>query len=134
MLVTVNDVLGSGWRFPVGSNDRGGIALSAHEQKVRESIILILGTAKGERVMRPDFGCAIHEYVFAMIDTSTLTMIKSAVREALVRWEPRIEVLEVKATSAPATNHILAIHIDYRVRATNTENNLVYPFYLKPGG
>lgn len=126
------DVLGSGWQFPLRMNERGGIATSAFDQKIRESIQVILSTVKGERVMRPDFGCAIHDFVFSVIDTSTLTMIKSSVREALIRWEPRVEVLMVGAVSV--TEGLLEIRVDYRVRATNTEANLVYPFYLKAGG
>lgn len=127
------DVLGSGWQFPVRTNERGGIATSAYEQKIRESIQVILGTAKGERLMRPNFGCAIHDFVFAAIDTSTLTMVKSAIREALIQWEPRIEVLVVDAVASLSVEGVLDIRVDYRVRATNTEANLVYPFYLNAG-
>jgi phage baseplate assembly protein W len=127
------DVLGSGWQFPVRTNERGGIAMSSYEPKIRESIHIILGTAKGERMMRPDFGCAIHDFVFSIIDTSTLTMIRSAVRDALIRWEPRIEVLEVEAAGNTDMEGVLDVRIQYRVRATNTEANLVYPFYLKAG-
>lgn len=128
-----SEVLGSGWRFPVQIDERGGVAVAAHEQKVRESICIILGTAQGERVMRPNFGCGIHEFVFSVVDTSTLTMLRSAVSEALVRWEPRIELLEVQILSENIANGLLNIHVYYRLRATNTEANLVYPFYLNEG-
>jgi phage baseplate assembly protein W len=112
-------------------NMRGGMALSQYEEKIRESIIIILGTAKGERVMRPDFGCGIHDLVFSVVNSSTLTLIESAVNEALVLWEPRIEVLSVRISKERLKDAILDIIIDYRVRRTNSEFNLVYPFYLQ---
>lgn len=125
------EFLGKGWKFPVEIDERGGVALSQYEEKIRESILIILRTAKGERVMRPDFGCDIHDFVFSTINTSTLTMIESAVKEALVLWEPRIDVLSVQIFKERINDGILLVSIDYRVRKTNTEFNLVYPFYLK---
>ena len=83
--------------------------------------------------MRPDFGCDIHDFAFSIINTSTLTMIKSAVQEALIIWEPRIEVIKVETSTEKINEGVLSISIDYRIRRTNTEHNLVYPFYLKPG-
>jgi phage baseplate assembly protein W len=129
-----NNILGKGWKFPVEIDTRGGIALSQYEEKIRESIIIILGTAKGERVMLPDFGCGIHDLVFSVVNTSTLTLIESTVKEALVLWEPRIEVLSVRISKERLKDAILDIGIDYRVRRTNTEFNLVYPFYLQSEG
>lgn len=126
--------LGSGWTFPIAINDRGGVTLSREVHKIRESIHIILSTAKGERVMLPEFGCDLQEFVFSAINTSTVTMIKSAVEEALIRWEPRIEVSGIDVSTARMHEGILTIHVRYKVRATNTEHNLVYPFYLKPGG
>lgn len=117
----------------MGINERGGIAVSAYETKIRESIQIILSTARGERVMRPEFGCDIHDFVFSVMDASTLTMIKSAVREALIRWEPRIQVLEVSTAGVLANEAVLELEVRYLVRETNTEGNLVYPFYLKAG-
>ncbi len=128
------EVLGVGWKFSLQINERGGVALSQYERKIHESIRIIIETAKGERVMRPDFGCDIHEFAFSVIDTSTLTMIRSAVKEALVLWEPRIEVLSVEVSAERINEGILIIDTAYRIRATNTEYNLVYPFYLRPGG
>jgi phage baseplate assembly protein W len=128
------EFLGRGWRFPIKVDNRGGIALSKYEEKIRESIMIILSTAKGERVMRPDFGCDIHDFTFSIINISTLTIIKSAIREALLLWEPRIEVLDVETTTERINDGILLISVDYKIRTTNTEFNLVYPFYLKPGG
>jgi len=124
------EFLGKGWTFPIAVDERGGISLSQYEQKIRQSILLILMTAKGERVMRPDFGCGIHDLVFSVINSSTLTLIQSGVREALVLWEPRIEVLAVEISKERLGDGILDIGINYRIRQTNTEFNLVYPFYL----
>jgi uncharacterized protein len=127
------DFLGSGWRFPARLDGGGGVALSALERKVVESIWIILGTAKGERAMRPDFGCDIHEFVFAPLNETTVTLIRDAVEEALIFWEPRIEVLSVQA-APEAREAVLAITVQYRIRTTNTEYNMVYPFYLRRGG
>jgi phage baseplate assembly protein W len=128
------EFLGKGWKFPLEIDKRGGVALSQYEDKIRESILVILGTAKGERVMRPDFGCDIHDFAFSALNTSTLTLIQSAVKEALVLWEPRIEVLSVEIFKERLNEGVLLISIDYEVRKTNTEFNLVYPFYLEPKG
>ena len=125
--------LGRGWNFPIHTNKRGGIGFSEADEKIRESILIILGTAKGERVMRPDFGCDIHEYTFSVVNASTLTLMTSSVKEALVYHEPRIDVLQVTASTALIDKGVLELSIEYRVRATNTESNLVYPFYLKDG-
>lgn len=129
-----NQFLGKGWKFPVVVDERGGIALSQYEEKIRESILIILSTAKGERIMSPEFGCDINYFAFSVINSSTLTVIKSAVKEALILWEPRIEVLAVEISTEKINDGILFIKIDYKVRTTNNEFNLVYPFYLKPGG
>jgi len=124
------EFLGIGWKFPVQVDSQGHIALSPFEQDIREAIRIIVGTAKGERVMRQDFGCGIHNFVFAVMNTTTLGLIESAVREALIRWEPRIELLNVRVSTEKAEAGQLLVGIDYRVRATNNEFNLVYPFYL----
>jgi phage baseplate assembly protein W len=128
------EFLGRGWKFPIRIGKRGGITPSEYEDKVRESILIILNTAKGERVMRPDFGCDIHEFVFSVINTSNLTLIESAVKEALVLWEPRIEVKSVKTSRDRINEGIIDIGIDYRIRTTNTEFNLVFPFFLESKG
>lgn len=125
---------GRGWKFPITIDERGGIALSEYDKKIRESIVIILSTAKGERVMRPDFGCDIHDFAFSVINTSILTLIKSAVKEALLLWEPRIEVLDVETFTEKINDGILSIGINYKIRTTNTVFNMVYPFYLKSGG
>jgi len=125
--------LGKGWKFPVNVNAEGRIAMSEHEQDIREAIRIILGTARGERVMKPDFGCGISDFVFAYINTSTLTLIESTVRDALIIWEPRIELADVNVSTEELSEGRLLISIDYRVRTTNNQFNLVYPFYLTEG-
>ena len=125
------DFLGRGWEFPVRTDDRGNVELSAGVDDIEESIRLILDTAKGERVMRPGFGCSVHDYAFATVDRSTLTLVETSVEEALREWEPRIDVEDVAVSTAELDAGKLLIRIDYRVRETNNEFNLVYPFYLE---
>lgn len=126
-----SEFLGRGWKFPVNVNSRGGMASSEYETDVFEAIGLILRTSRGERVMQPDFGCGIHEMTFSIIDTATAGLVEEMVREALILWEPRIEVKDVKATLENFVQGRMDISIDYLVRATNNEFNLVYPYYLK---
>lgn len=127
------DFLGIGWKYPVNVDANGKVAISKYEEDIKEAIQIILGTAKGERLMRPDFGCGINEYVFSIINTLNIHLIENEVREALTTWEPRIEVLDVRTETTYATEGKLLISIDYLVRATNTQFNLVYPFYLREG-
>ncbi|HEY1370513.1 MAG TPA: GPW/gp25 family protein [Gaiellaceae bacterium] len=127
------EFLGVGWAFPVAPEADGAVALARHEESVSQSIWLILGTAPGERVMRPDFGCGIFDLVFSVANTTTAGLVTEEVRRALVRWEPRIDLLEVSAEPDPSQPATLAIRIGYRVRATNNVFNLVYPFYLERG-
>jgi hypothetical protein len=127
------DFLGNGWKFPI-SVEEGKLVTSEGEDSIKDSIMIILGTAKGERVMRPDFGCGIDELVFAPLNTSTSTLIDFHVREALLIWEPRIDVLNVIVSTEKKESGILYINIDYIVKASNTKRNLVYPFYLERGG
>jgi len=127
------EFLGVGWKYPVRVGGDGRIAMSKYEEDIKEAIWIILGTAKGERVMRPDFGCGIHDLVFAPINTATVTLVEKEVREALTRWEPRIELLKVEVSTEEADQGRLLVSIDYRVRSTNNRFNLVYPFYLKEG-
>lgn len=127
------DFQGTGWKFPLRIDGLGNIAFSHGEEDVREAIWVILSTARGERVMRPDFGCGIHDLVFAPINTGTLAIVEANVREALTLFEPRIDVLTVNASAKEAEHGRLLISIDYRIRTTNSEFNLVFPFYLKEG-
>jgi hypothetical protein len=125
--------LGKGWRFPADINRQGQVAMSANEELVRESIIIILGTAPGERVMRPAFGCDIHDLLFAPNNANTAGLAAHFCVEALQKWEPRIGDVEADATPSHDEPNKLLIHIRYRLRATGTVHNLVYPFYLRKG-
>jgi phage baseplate assembly protein W len=128
----VTEIIGSGLAFPLQVDRRGGIALARDEQDIDQAIQLILGTAPGERPMRPEFGCGVHDFVFDSIDANTVGRMEEAIREALDRWEPRIQVMTVGFDLGNADNGLLTIDIGFRVRATNTERNLVHPFYVIP--
>jgi len=127
-----NPLVGRGWSFPVTVAGAGGIALSADEADIDEAIAIIIGTSPGERVMRPDFGCRIHELVFAPATGETLGLAERHVEEALGWWEPRVDIREVSATVDPLDHESgrLLITVSYVVRATKDERSLVYPFYL----
>ena len=127
------EFLGVGWKFPIGVAPDGKIARSREEQKIEESVFLILNTAKRERPMLTDFGCGIHDLVFAPNNPTTIAEVLSAVREALVRYEPRIDLVSVDASAAPGVEDLLLIRLDYRIRANNARANLVYPFYISEG-
>ncbi len=123
--------LGVGWKFPLQITPGGKIARSLYEQRVEESIYLVLSTAKGERVMLPDFGCGIHDLVFGVNNPRTRSVVVQQVRQALIAYERRIDVLDVSAESAQDQPNLLLIRINYRIRANNTIGNLVYPFYIQ---
>jgi len=129
------DFLGRGWAFPPRLDDStAGVELVEDDEDVRQSIRIILGTARGERVMRPDFGCGIHDLVFESFDTTSVERVRTETTEALRRYEPRIEVLAITVDATDAgSDGRLEVGIDYRVRATNQAGNLVYPFYFKEG-
>lgn len=126
----LRDFFGSGPAHPVEPGYERGLDRADGVEKIEMAIRLVLGTAKGERVMRPDFGCGIHDYVFATLDIATLNRIESSVRQALVDWEPRIDVVEVEASPEGIDTGKVLIRITYRVRTSNNEYNMVYPFYL----
>jgi len=128
----VTEIIGSGLAFPLQVDRRGGIALARDEQDIDQAIQLILGTAPGERPMRPEFGCGVHDFVFDSIDAITIGRMEEAIRSALDRWEPRIQVQALAFDLSGADSGLLTIDIGYTVRATNTERNLVYPFYVIP--
>jgi uncharacterized protein len=124
--------LGTGWAFPVRlSTGTGQIERVSYEDDVRQSIRIILSTAKGERVMRPDFGCGIHDLTFAAVSTQLITRVQREVGEALARYEARIEVLRIAVGTPELDRGRLDVVVDYRVRATNQPGNLVYPFYFR---
>jgi phage baseplate assembly protein W len=129
------DFLGRGWNMPVELDPRTGRVLSvAYEEDIRQSIFIILETAPGERVMRPNFGCGIHELVFTALDSTAIQRIRSLVEEALRRCEARIDVLAVTVNEEVTTDGQLLIELEYRVRKTNQTGNLVFPFYFREGG
>ncbi|NHH84795.1 GPW/gp25 family protein [Burkholderia gladioli] len=129
-MATPSDFLGQGWAFPVAT--RGGtVMLAAGADDIRQSILIILQTAPGERVMLPEFGCRINELVFAAGNATAVSLAQLYVTQALNRWEPRIQTLAVQATIAPDTPQCLRIEVDYLIRERNQPQNLVYPFYLK---
>ncbi|MYR35754.1 GPW/gp25 family protein [Streptomyces sp. CFMR 7] len=124
--------IGAGWAFPPRTDATGSIALVRGEHELEESIRLILATSPGERPMRPEFGCAVNDYVFAPADAGTAGQLAYEVRLALERWEPRIEVVEVVVRFDEADNGVLYIDIGYTVRGSNDPRNLVFPFYVIP--
>jgi uncharacterized protein len=125
--------LGSGLAFPPLPDSRGALAMVSHEEDVRQSIQIILATNPGERVMRPEFGAGLRDFVFEPADLSTMHRLQKRVYESLIDWEPRISVEKVEVTLDPSTKSTLYINIRYLVRGTNTVANLVYPFYLQEG-
>ena len=126
------EFIGAGWAFPMAIDATGGVALVRRDREIEESVQLILGTAYGERPMRPEFGCAIHDYVFASADAATAGLIAAEVRASLRRWEPRIEVYDVSVSFDSADPSTLYIDIRYTIGNTNDPRNLVFPFYVIP--
>ncbi len=127
------EFLGTGWKFPVTvDQSTGRIQLSYEEDNIRESIYIILMTKPGERMMQPEFGCRIHEYLFQRADHSVLVQIEQTVRDSLLRWEPRIRDIQVKANAHTGSDQV-TVQISYRVRSTNNPYNLVFPFFMNEG-
>lgn len=126
--------LGVGWAYPVSVDPATGLtAIASYEDDVRQSLWIILTTARGERVMRPDFGCGIYDLAFAVIDTATLTRVESEVRTSIQKYEARVELIDVIVDPSQAADGLLSIEVEYRVRRTNQVDNLVYPFYFAEG-
>jgi phage baseplate assembly protein W len=124
--------IGAGWAFPVRTDPTGSIALVTAQREVEEAIRLVLGTAPGERPMRPEFGCRIHDLVFGPANASTAGAIAYEVRSALERWEPRIDVVDVRVGFNSADAGIVYVDLDYALRGANDPRNLVFPFYVIP--
>lgn len=123
--------LGKGWHFPVSLNTKGNIELSEYEKNIEESIVLIIGTAVNERVMRPEFGCKINDLIFYQNNATTASLATFHVKEALAKWEPRIMDVNVRAFPDPSAENVMLIDIHYKVIQTNNLHNFVYPFYLR---
>ena len=129
------DFLGRGWAMPVDVDPGTGfIATAAYEEDIRQAIRIIIETAPGERLMRPNFGCGIHDMVFEAVDSTTLQRMRSEIEEALRRYEARIEVVGVTIDEDATSQGTLLIELEYRVRRTNQIGNLVFPFYYREGG
>ena len=126
------EFVGAGWAFPLRTDATGSIALVSGDQEIQESIRLIIGTSFGERPLRPEFGCGIHDHIFGAPDATTSGRIAYEVRASLVRWEPRIEVADVDVNPDPEDASLLYIDIRYCIRSTNDPRNLVFPFYTIP--
>jgi phage baseplate assembly protein W len=131
-MATPPDFLGRGVRFPMGVDQAGSIALSAGRDNVQSAIRMILGTAPGERVMRPQFGCRIWDLLFEPVNANTLGRMEQAVRDAIAQWEPRVDLESVVVDPDPAQHNMLLINVALRIRATNDRRNLVFPFYVIP--
>lgn len=125
------EFLGLGWSFPIAVDEDGRIVEASEEDKVRQAIETILRTARGERVMRSELGCGVHDLVFDTLSDEMLGRVQAEVAEALGRWEPRIAVLGVVAQQDPDERTRLLVEIDYRIRSTNSRFNLVFPFYVQ---
>lgn len=126
--------LGRGWKFPVQVDPvTGRFMMSSGEEDIAESLGIILRTMQGERVMRPDFGGNLNNYVFSLTDATTLNMMETDLLDAIIRWEPRVEGVEVHVETDPSMPEKLMIHVKYTVRATNNLYNQVYPYYLSEG-
>jgi len=125
--------LGVGWSFPFAFDAAGAVATAAYEEDVRQAITILLGTNRGERLMRPAFGAGLQEFLFAPVSASALEQVRTRVKEALIDWEPRVDVEDVRVAASLSEGNLVEVSIRYRVRATNTLHNLVYPFYLEEG-
>lgn len=125
--------LGRSWRFPIRVDATGALGWSTGEESIRESIWIILSVPKRSRIMRPEFGCGIQDFVFAPNNAATRALIAAEVRLALTRFEPRIDLLAVTVEPQQDAPNTLLISIDYRTRANNAAHNVVYPFYLNEG-
>jgi phage baseplate assembly protein W len=133
MASTLPEFLGRGFKFPIRVNGRGGLSWSEGEVSIAQAIWIILATPKRSRVMEPQFGCGAYDYVFAPNNETTRAMVQNEVVRALVEFEPRIDVLDVRATAQADEPTLLLVEVDYRVRANNAAHNIVYPFYLNEG-
>ncbi|MDH6699535.1 GPW/gp25 family protein [Streptomyces griseoviridis] len=126
------DIVGAGWAFPAALTADGRVALATGHDEVAQAIHLVLATRPGERPMRPEFGCALHELVFDPLDAGTVSRAEQAVRAALERWEPRIDLDDLVFGADQEDSAVLYIDVRYRLRGTSDPRNLVFPFYLLP--
>ncbi len=128
------EFLGTGWKFPLTLDGQGAFTLVSEDEDIREAIVIILSTVQGERVMRPEFGCGIQNYVFSIMNSSNLMMIEKEIERALILYEPRIKVEEINAQTDASEGGKLIVNIEYTVLSSNSRFNMVYPFYLTEKG
>jgi phage baseplate assembly protein W len=128
----MTDFIGAGWAFPAGVDTRGGIALVRGDTELVQAMQLILSTYPGERPMRPDFGSRLRDFVFRSPDEGMKAELVQVVRTALLRWEPRVDIVAVHVAPDPDDRSLLFIDIEYRQKGTNDRRNLVFPFYTIP--
>ncbi len=126
------DLIGQGWKFPIKVNPKGGLSYSSGPERIQDAIWIVLSTSLGERLMRPNFGAGVNDYVFRSNSDVVRTQLRTAVNDALLRWEPRIELLNVIVQEGTEPSQVL-ISIDYKIRSTNELFNLVYPLYVQEG-
>lgn len=124
--------VGAGWGFPMRTGPSGSFTLVSGQREIEEAMRLVLATAPGERPMRPEFGCAVHDLVFAPVNDRTIGRIQYEVRTSLDRWEPRIKVESVDVSVDPENTAVLFIDVRYSIRGTNNPRSLVFPFYVIP--
>jgi len=134
--MNAKDFLGSGWKFPIVPDGLGQLGYNREDENVEQSLRILLLTIQGERVMRPDFGTAVQRYLFAPGSTQYLRLLETAITDAVRDWEPRVDLVEVSAEMSPedASDTTAIVSISYRVRQSNTQQNLVFPFYLGIAG
>lgn len=124
--------IGRGFSWPLQVDHTGAIRLTQGPEDLDRSIRVVLLTAPGERLMRPEFGCRIWDLLFEPVNANLIGLVSEAVRDALAQWEPRIEVEDVSPVQDDDDGALVRISISYRVKATNDRRNLVYPFYVIP--
>jgi phage baseplate assembly protein W len=128
-----SDIIGQGWRFPIKVNSSGGLDWSSGPDRVRDAIWIVLSTSLGERLMRPEFGAGLKDYVFEPNSPAIRAELASVIRGALVQWEPRIDIVDVTVQGSNDQDSQVLVSIDYQIRDTNELFNMVYPFYLQEG-
>jgi phage baseplate assembly protein W len=126
------DIIGTGWKFPIRVNAKGGISYSCGPDRIQDAIWIILATSLGERVMREDFGAGANDYVFQSNSDVVRAQLAAAVSASLAKWEPRIQQVNVSVQQGTEPSQVLIV-IDYQISSTNELFNLVYPLYLQEG-
>jgi Bacteriophage baseplate protein W len=131
--MAANDIIGRGWRFPIKVNAKGGLDWSEGPDRIRDAIWIVVSTSLGERLMRPEFGAGLKDYVFESNSATVRAELATAIRRALGRWEPRIDIVDLHVDASPDQESQVLIVLDYQIRDTNELFNMVFPFYLDEG-